>query len=605
MAADFARPNIGNKIKEDIPGLYDILQALATGATQGTVNTPTGTLNFYVDGNNNLKIQRLDANGAWVDIAQIKNDADTLDGFHATTSTTKNTIPVRDSNGAVPGSITGNAPTATKAQQLTDINPVAMGGTGASTAADARTNLGVPPISHASVATTYGVSTDKNYGHAKASATTPKKASADGTVGNETSAFARGDHQHPREVFLGTCTTAIDTYAKEVSIPDYVQKDGSFLLLTYTPATTRSVTITAPDGTTKTSTVTLTTTTEGLTLSVNSGTACPLVTSGGQIIGTELIQGGTYLFVLNGANFVYVGGTKLSNERIGSILSSATKGTAPDTAIDTAVNVVDKTGAEYGGIHVTVGNDLSTSVTLKTHPGNEAGTPTAEGNLTIGYDKDGNLYTVVPTPAAQDSSKNIANTEWVNGNAVMLYGTQTVTGAKTFTSKLTCSELITGKRLKLNNGTNTNLDFVANNVSGNDGGAYIDGSSMEQGKWKQIALVEDATNVAKSQAAAWSRDRQMAPDGNRSKFSADTTYTAPNNGFIRIEDINRHNAVHTFVLSINGSAAMRVTASGYGSGGQHSGIDVCYPIRSGWTYRVWREAGTSWPNHMEFIRCYF
>lgn len=130
MAADFARPNLGNKIKEDIPGLYDILQTLATGATQGTVNTPTGTLNFYIDANNNLKIQRLDASGAWVDIAQLKNDADTLDGFHATTSTTKNTIPVRDSNGAVPGSITGNAPTATKAQQLTDINPVAMGGAG-------------------------------------------------------------------------------------------------------------------------------------------------------------------------------------------------------------------------------------------------------------------------------------------------------------------------------------------------------------------------------------------------------------------------------------------------------------------------------------------
>lgn len=605
MAADFAKPNLGNKIKEDIPGLYDILQALATGATQGTVNTPTGTLNFYIDGNNNLKIQRLDASGAWVDIAQLKNDADTLDGFHATTSTTKNTIPVRDSNGNLPGSITGNAPTATKAQQLTDINPVAMGGTGAATAADARTNLGVPPISHASVATTYGVSTDKNYGHAKATSTTPKKASADGTVGNETSAFARGDHQHPREVFLGTCTTAVDTYAKEVSIPDYVQKDGSFLLLTYTPATTRSVTITAPDGTTKTSTVTLNTTTEGLTLSVNSGTAYPLVTSGGQIVGTELIQGGTYLFVLNGANFVYVGGTKLSNERIGSILSSAAKGTAPDTAIDTAVNVVDKTGAEYGGLHVTVGNDLSTSVTLKAHPGNEAGMPTAEGNLTIGYDKDGNLYTVVPTPAAQDSGANIANTEWVNGNAVMLYGTQTVTGAKTFTSPLTCSELITGKRLKLNNGANNNLDFVANNVSGDDGGAFIAGSSMEQGKWKQIALIEDATNVASSQAAAWSRDRQMAPDGTRWGWSQDTTYTAPENGFLRIEDISRHNSVNTFVLNINGGVAMRVTASGYGSGGQHGGIDVCYPIRKGWTYSLWREAGDSWPNYMEFIRCYF
>lgn len=603
MAADFAKPNLGNKIKTDVPVIFDILQTLATGALSGTINTPTGALNFYVDGNNNLKIQRLDANGAWTDIPQLKNDADTLDGWHAATSTTKNTIPVRDSNGNVPGSITGNAPTATKATELTEINPVAMGGTGAATAADARTNLGVPPISHASVATTYGVSTDKNYGHAKASVTTPKKASADGTVGNETGAFARGDHQHPRECFLGTCTTAIDTFAKEVSIPDFIQKTGAFLLLTYTPDTTRSVTTTASDGTTKTSTVTLTTTTEGLTLSVNSGTAYPLVTSGGQVIGTELLRGGTYLFVFDGASYVYAGGTKLSNEKIGGILSSATKGTAPDTAIDTAVNLVDKTGAEYGGLHVEVGNDLSTSVSLKAHPGNEAGTPTAEGNLTIGYDKDGNLYTVVPTPAAQDSGKNIANTEWVNKNACMLYGAQTVAGAKTFSSDVTSSGKFVGKQVMLNNGTNSNLDIRSGHLT--NGGAFIYGDSMVEGTWKRIALLEDAISLANTQAAAWSRDRQMAPDGTRWGFRADTTYTAPKNGFIRLEDIQRHNSVNTFVLNINGGDSMRVTASGYGSGGQHGGIDVCYPIKGGWTYRVWREAGDSWPNYMEFIRCYY
>ena len=215
------------------------------------------------------------------------------------------------------------------------------------------------------------------------------------------------------------------------------------------------------------------------------------------------------------------------------------------------------------------------------------------------------MYTSAPTPAAQDKSTKIATTEYVNDNACTLYGDQTVSGAKTFTSPLTCSELISGKRLTLNNGVNTNLDFVANNVSGDGGGAFLSGKSMEQGKWKQIALVEDATSIADDKAAAWSRDRQMAPDGARWGFSADTTYTAPNNGFIRIEDINRHNAVHTFVLNINGGVAMRVTASGYGSSGQHGGIDVCYPIRRGWTYSVWREAGDSWPNYMEFIRCYF
>lgn len=603
MSADFAKPNIGNKIKEDVPGMADILQALATGALSGTVNTPTGTLNYYVDGNNTLKIQRLDATGAWVDIAQLKNDADTLDGWHAATSTTKNTIPVRDSNGNLPGSITGNAPTATKATELTEINPVAMGGTGAATAADARTNLGVPPISHASVATTYGVSTDKAYGHAKATGTTPKKDSLAGTVGNETSTFARGDHQHPRAVFFGACMTALDTPAKVVSIPDFLPSEGAFVLIRYIPEATRTVTTKAEDGTETTSTLTLKATSDPLTLSVNAGTALPIRTSGGQVIGTELISGGTYLLVYTGEAYLYAGGTKLANEPAGAVLSDVTKGTAPDTLRAPSIAVYDKTGAEIGTLTLRVGTDNSTALSLNVHPGNEAGAPTQTGTIEVGYDASGVVYTSAPTPAAQDKSTKIATTEYVNDNACTLYGDQTVAGAKTFTSKLTCAEHIAAKRLELNNGVNNNLDFPANNVT--SGGAYIAGASMAKDTWKQIALMEDAQSVASSQAASWSRDRQMAPDGTRWGFSADTTYTAPNNGFIRIEDINRHNAVHTFVLNINGGVAMRVTASGYGSGGQHGGIDVCYPIRSGWTYSVWREAGDSWPNYMEFIRCYF
>lgn len=603
MAADFAKPNLGNKIKTDVPGMADILQALATGALSGTVNTPTGTLNYYVDGSNTLKIQRLDANGAWVDIAQIKNDADTLDGWHAATSTTKNTIPVRDSNGNLPGSITGNAPTATKATELTEINPVAMGGTGASTAADARTNLGVPPISHASVATTYGVSTDKAYGHVKATGTTPKKDSLAGTVGNETSTFARGDHQHPRAVFFGSCTTALDTPAKVVSIPDFLPAEGAFVLLRYTPEATRTVTTKAEDGTETTSTMTLKATSDPLTLSVNAGTALPIRTSGGQVIGTELISGGTYLLVYTGEAYLYSGGTKLANEPAGAVLSDVTKGTAPDTVRAPSIAVYDKTGAEIGTLTLRVGTDNSTSLSLSVHPGTEAGAPTKTGTIEVGYDASGSVYTAAPTPAAQDKSTKIATTEYVNDNACTLYGDQTVAGAKTFTSKLTCAEHIAAKRIELNNGVNNNLDFPANNVT--SGGAYIAGASMQKDTWKQIALIEDAQSVATSQAAAWSRDRQMAPDGTRWGFSSDTTYTAPNNGFIRIEDVNRHNTVNTYVLNINGGVAMRVTASGYGAGGQHGGIDVCYPIRGGWTYSVWREAGDSWPNYMEFIRCYF
>lgn len=44
---------------------------------------------------------------------------------------------------------------------------LAQGGTGATDASTARTNLGVPPTSHASTGTTYGKGTTSNYGHLK------------------------------------------------------------------------------------------------------------------------------------------------------------------------------------------------------------------------------------------------------------------------------------------------------------------------------------------------------------------------------------------------------------------------------------------------------
>ena len=55
---------------------------------------------------------------------------------------------------------------------------------------------GKAPTSHASTATTYGVSSASNYGHAMASSTTPK-ANGTAAVGSETAKFARGDHVHP------------------------------------------------------------------------------------------------------------------------------------------------------------------------------------------------------------------------------------------------------------------------------------------------------------------------------------------------------------------------------------------------------------------------
>lgn len=131
--------------------------------------------------------------------------------------------------------------------------PVKYGGTGATTAAAALTNLGLTatatelnyvdgvtsniqtqlngkaPTSHASTATTYGVSTAANYGHAMASGTTPK-ANGTAAVGSETAKFARGDHVHPLQTTVsGNAGTATKlATARTIYLGDQLQGSASF-----------------------------------------------------------------------------------------------------------------------------------------------------------------------------------------------------------------------------------------------------------------------------------------------------------------------------------------------------------------------------------------
>ena len=82
---------------------------------------------------------------------------------------------------------------------------------------DSRLSNSRTPTSHASTATTYGVSSASNYGHAKASSTTPK-ANGTASVGSETDSFARGDHVHPLQTSVsgssGSCTGNAGTATK-------------------------------------------------------------------------------------------------------------------------------------------------------------------------------------------------------------------------------------------------------------------------------------------------------------------------------------------------------------------------------------------------------
>jgi hypothetical protein len=85
------------------------------------------------------------------------------------------------------------------------------------------------PISHASAAATYGVANASNYGHAKASSTTPVAAGT-AAVGAEVTAFARGDHVHPAQTSVsgnaGTATKLAN--ARTIALSGAVTGSGSF-----------------------------------------------------------------------------------------------------------------------------------------------------------------------------------------------------------------------------------------------------------------------------------------------------------------------------------------------------------------------------------------
>ena len=193
--ASFSGPKLSNRIADDVPDIQALLSSLAKLAPDsGNTDYPAGTKRV-AETASGYEIQQFNGSG-WITLEKWNIDAQKVDGHSAATGTTANTIPVRDASGKLPGDITGNAATASTASALSAVNPVSTGGTGADNVEAARANLGVPPTSHASTSTSYGVSTDTDYGHSKASSTTP---TALGTayVGAETTSFARGDHVHP------------------------------------------------------------------------------------------------------------------------------------------------------------------------------------------------------------------------------------------------------------------------------------------------------------------------------------------------------------------------------------------------------------------------
>lgn len=199
-------PALANLVKDDVPAIMALLNAAVKwnpiDNTYGSMqNVPVGAKRITQLAGG-YQIQSY--NGSqWVSVGKLDHDAQSVDGYSAATGTTQGTIPVRNANGAIEGNITGNAATATSAGTLSATLGVSLGGTGATSAADARSNLGTPPTSHASTATTYGLSSDTKYGHAMAGGNNPA-ALGTASAGTDTTHFARQDHVHPTTGLLLT-----------------------------------------------------------------------------------------------------------------------------------------------------------------------------------------------------------------------------------------------------------------------------------------------------------------------------------------------------------------------------------------------------------------
>ena len=143
---NFSAPAISNKIASDIDSIRELAKLIARLRGDLADNAPNGTIIF----NQTAMNFQMKNGAAWNALdngtGKYAFNVDRLDGFHANAGIIANSIVVRDSKGVIPGNISGRAPNATQADELTIVNPIAKGGTGASTAAQARANLGTNDI---------------------------------------------------------------------------------------------------------------------------------------------------------------------------------------------------------------------------------------------------------------------------------------------------------------------------------------------------------------------------------------------------------------------------------------------------------------------------
>lgn len=140
-----------------------------------------------------------------------------------------------------------------------------------------------------------------------------------------------------------------------------------------------------------------------------------------------------------------ISGVKTISAKNVKYTASVTRGTSPSAAVyKQPADYVDSAGNRIFLFETVYNTDKSSKTGLYAY-NTTAATGNSIGNISIGCDASGNVYTQAPTPATSDNSTKIATTAFVKAqgyltshqslsNYVTLNGAQTISGTKTFSA---------------------------------------------------------------------------------------------------------------------------------------------------------------------------